>query len=205
MVRQPQITSVEPNEGDCMNKRLADSEQPWQVRDRFLELHSRWMTLIGEHLQNPQGEILEYWRVEKADSVIVLPIQNDHFILPAPSYRPGVGQVTLDFPGGRVPETQTLEQAAIAVLERELGIEATSVHQLLPLHKEGWAVNSSFSNQKLYSFVAHLNNVENIKQYLEQDSITTYPVTLLGVQDLLEKLTCLQCRAVLLEWWLNCR
>ncbi|MBD2465480.1 NUDIX domain-containing protein [Oscillatoria sp. FACHB-1407] len=179
-------------------------EQAWQVRDRFLELHSRWMTLVGEHLQDQQGEVLEYWRIEKADSAIVLPIQNDQFLLPPPSYRPGVGQVTLDFPGGRVPETQTPEQAAIAILKRELGIEATSVTQLLPLNNEGWAVNSSFSNQNLYGFVAHLDNVENTKQYSEQ-GVITYPVTSSGVQDLLQRLTCLQCRAVLLEWWLTCR
>ena len=48
----------------------------WQVNDRFLELRSRWMTLIGEHLQDDRGQLLEYWRVEKADSVIVLPVQN---------------------------------------------------------------------------------------------------------------------------------
>jgi hypothetical protein len=27
-------------------------QRPWQVKDRFLELRSRWMTLIGEHLQD---------------------------------------------------------------------------------------------------------------------------------------------------------
>jgi hypothetical protein len=53
------------------------SDQPWRIQDRFLELHSRWMTLIGEHLQDHRGEILKYWRIEKADSVIVLPIQTD--------------------------------------------------------------------------------------------------------------------------------
>lgn len=179
-------------------------EETWQVRDRFLELHSRWMTLIGEHLQDQQGEILEYWRIEKADSVIVLPIQNDQFMLPLPSYRPGVGQVTLDFPGGRVPETQTPEQAAIAILKRELGIESVEITQLIPLNTQGWAVNSSFSNQNLYGFVAHLNNLEITEQSSEQGSIT-YPTTLLGIQDLLQRLTCLQCRAMLLEWWLNCR
>lgn len=183
------------------------STQPnpfWQVRDRFLELHSRWMTLIGEHLQDQQGEVLEYWRIEKADSVIVLPIQEDQFLLPPPSYRPGVGQVTLDFPGGRVTEGQKPEEVAIAVLERELRIEVDSVTQLLPLNQKGWAVNSSFSNQSLYGFVAHLNNVEITKQYFEH-GFMIYPATPLGVQDLLQNLTCLQCRSILLEWWLNCR
>jgi hypothetical protein len=34
------------------------SAKNWQLRDRFLEVRSRWMTLIGEHLQTPQGQEL---------------------------------------------------------------------------------------------------------------------------------------------------
>jgi hypothetical protein len=84
---------------------LPDAYPSWQVQDRFLELHSRWVTLIAEHWQDAQGQRLEYWRIEKADSVIVLPIQKDalaqpQILLPPASYRPGVGRVTLDFPGG---------------------------------------------------------------------------------------------------------
>lgn len=180
-----------------MAKRQLNPEQPWRVRDRFLELHSRWITLIGEHLQDHQGEILEYWRIEKADSVIVLPIQDGQFLLSPPSYRPGVGQMTLDFPGGRVSEEQTPEQAAIATLKRELGIEAANVTQLIPLNTEGWTVNSSFSNQNLYGFVAHIHSIATP---LPNTIATTYPVSAAGVHQLLQDLNCLQCRAVLLEW-----
>jgi hypothetical protein len=49
----------------------------WQTCDRFLKLYSRWMTLIGEHIEDDRGEILGYWRIEKADSVVVLVIQGD--------------------------------------------------------------------------------------------------------------------------------
>ncbi len=185
-----------------MDELSPDSEQPWQVCNRFLELRSRWMTLIGEHLQDHQGEILEYWRIEKADSVIVLPIQSGRILLPSPSYRPGVRQVTLDFPGGRVTEGQQPEQAAIATLKRELGIEATEITQLLPLNTQGWAVNSSFSNQKLHGFVAHL---ECHTKPPVNFAVTTYPITSVGVRDLLQRFTCLQCRAVLLEWWWDFR
>ncbi len=174
-----------------------NSEQPWQVQDRFLEIHSRWMSLIGEHLQDPQGQILEYWRIEKADSAIVLPIQGDRILLPSASYRPGVGKITLDFPGGRVSEGQNPELAAIATLKRELGIEAAAIAQLIPLNTEGWLVNSSFSNQKLYGFVAQIKDITKLVPELVA---VTYALTSDGVQNLLEKITCLQCRAVLLEW-----
>lgn len=183
-----------------MIKRQSDPEQPWQVHDRFLELHSHWMTLIGEHLKNHQGEILEYWRIEKADSVIVLPIQDNCLLLPSPSYRPGIGQATLDFPGGRVSEEQNPKQAAIATLFRELGISATAITQLILLNPEGWAVNSSFSNQKLFGYVAH---IENTTKQSPEMAMAKYPLTRAGIQQLLQTLTCLQCRAVLLEWWLN--
>jgi hypothetical protein len=182
-------------------------EKHWQLQDRFLELHSRWMTLIGEHLQNDLGETLEYWRIEKANSVIILPVQGmspkDQYIwLPSPSYRPGIGQITLDFPGGRVPEGKNPEQAAIATLKRELGIESTEIAQLTPLNTEGWSVNSSFSNQKLYGFVAHIDNATTV---LPRLLAVTYPVNSVGVKELLQKLTCLQCRAILLEWWVQSR
>ncbi|MBE9136421.1 NUDIX hydrolase [Nodosilinea sp. LEGE 07088] len=179
-----------------------DAQPPWRVQDRFLELHTRWMTLIGEHWLDAQGQQLEYWRIEKADSVIVLPIQRDplgqsHILLPPASFRPGVGQVTLDFPGGRCLAGQTPEEAAIAILHRELGLEATAIAQLTLLNPDGWAVNSSFSNQKLYGFIAYLE--EGISKSPELMAIN-YPATVTGVCQLLDELTCLQCRAVLLEW-----
>jgi 8-oxo-dGTP pyrophosphatase MutT (NUDIX family) len=185
---------------------MDNQSQPWKVRHRFLELHSNWMTLVGEHLQDHRGKTLEYWRIEKADSVIVLPIQENrntstahYFIpIPIPTYRPGVGAMTLDFPGGRVSPGQTPEAAALGVLKRELGIEAHAIAQLLPLNSTGWLVNSSFSNQKLYGYVAYLHAPEE----LNSDFLTTtYPLTREGIGQLLAKLTCLQCRAVFQEWW----
>ena len=77
-----------------MDKKQPNAQQMWQVQDRFLEINSRWLTLIGEHLQDDRGEVLEYWRIEKADSVIVLPIQRDRILMPKPSYRAGIGQIT---------------------------------------------------------------------------------------------------------------
>lgn len=174
------------------------SKQEWKLCDRFLEIRSRWFILLGEHLEDSQGQQLEYWRIEKADSVIILPIHNHQIILPPPSYRPGVNQMTLDFPGGRVPEGQTPQETIPTILYRELGIEVTDVAQLTPLNSQGWVVNSSFSNQKLYGFVANLRDDINL---LPEFVANTYPTTSEGVQDLLKELICLQCRVILLEWW----
>ncbi|SKB13402.1 conserved hypothetical protein [Planktothrix sp. PCC 11201] len=170
---------------------------PWRVVQKLLEIPSPWVTIIAEQLENHQGEILDYWRVEKADSVVILTIQNQHFLFPRPMYRPGVGKTTLDFPGGRVsPEKTPLETVPI-ILQKELGIKPCDLDKITPLNHEGWLINSSFSNQKLYGFVAELlPNILVDQNYLG----ATYPTNILGIEDLLQDLVCFQCRGILLEW-----
>lgn len=172
----------------------------WQTQDTFLELHSQWLTVIGEHLQDETGQILEYWRVEKADSVIILPIQNQQLILPPPTYRQGLGEKTLDFPGGRIPEGEQAATVVPKILQRELGIIPETISQLTPLNSQGWAVNSSFSNQKLFGFVAELQPTVQIPSNFVG---AIYPIYNDGIASLLNSLICLQCRAVLLEWWIS--
>ena len=174
------------------------SEQSWHVKDTILSLQTRWLTLIGETLETPQGERLDYWRVEKADSVIVLPIHRQHLLLPSPVYRPGLGQSTWDFPGGRCPDGQSRDTAAKMILQRELGIADTALHDLSPVNQTGWAINSSFSNQRLYGFVAEISPDTPL---VPEKLGATYPITTTGIQSLLDRLTCLQCRSLLLEWW----
>ena len=174
-----------------------DNKHQWQTLDRFLEIRSPWLTLIGETLQDEQQRVLDYWRIEKADSVVILTIQGGQFLLPVPMYRPGLGEATLDFPGGRVPSGQTPITAALEIIRRELGVMESGIARLTPLNTTGWAINSSFSNQKLYGFVAELFPTVSISP---ERLGATYAATRAGIRSLLKDLTCLQCRAVLLEW-----
>jgi hypothetical protein len=172
----------------------------WESISGIVELKSPWVTLIAEKLKDDQGKILEYWRVEKADSVIVITIHNQQLLLPVPVYRPGVKQVTLDFAGGRIPVNVSPQTAAIAILYKELGIKETQINKLTPINQQGWLVNSSFSNQQLYGFVAEITSTVNVDpSYLGR----SYPLTSEGINQLLQELNCLQCRALLQEWQLK--
>ena len=71
----------------------------WKRLSESVRVTSQWVTLIGERWLCDKGKELEYWRVEKADSVIVLPIQAGHIVCVAPTFRPGIGRATLDLPG----------------------------------------------------------------------------------------------------------
>jgi 8-oxo-dGTP pyrophosphatase MutT (NUDIX family) len=167
----------------------------WQVRDRFLNLQTRWFALIGEHLVTESLETLEYWRIERADSVVVMPLLEGSWVLPEPMYRPGVGQATLDFPGGRVGPDQTPAETAPQVLQRELGIEIAAIASLTPLNVDGWPINSSFSNQRLYGWVAEL-----LPHTVPTAPCRRFAMDPAGLQALEAQLLCLQCRAVLREW-----
>lgn len=169
----------------------------WRTLERFIEINTPWLTIIGEKLEDERQHILDYWRVEKADSLIILTIQKNQIILPNFSYRPGVQKATLDFPGGRLNQGLSHEIVASQILERELGILSSDIVSLTALNQVGWPINSSFSNQKLYGFVAEISpypmiNVERVAK--------TYSTTSEGINHLLKDLTCLQCRAVLWEW-----
>jgi hypothetical protein len=172
-------------------------QQQWKTLDRFVEMRSPWFTLIGEHLQDDRQQVLDYWRVERADSIVVLTIQGDKLLFPMLNYRPGLGKPTLDFPGGRVEAGQTPEEAVPGIIKKELDLTEDAIARLTLLNPTGWAVNSSFSNQKLYGVVAEINPAVSVNPELLS---VTYPTTPEGIRSLLEDLTCLQCRAVLLEW-----
>ncbi len=83
------------------------AKSQWKTLDRFVEINSHWVKLIAEHLETTEGKTVEYWRVERADSVVILTIQAGKLLFPTPMYRPGVASATLDFPGGRVPAEAT--------------------------------------------------------------------------------------------------
>lgn len=160
-----------------------------------MDLRNPWLRLVGERLQRPDQQAVDYWRVEKADSAIVLPIWREQVVLPPAVYRPGLGQATLDLPGGRVAPDQDPTVAAQSILQRELNIDAPSLVALERINIEGWPVNSSFSNQRLFGFRATLTDDEHPfppgSQYC--------PFTPAGLRDLLQRIACLQCRAVILE------
>ncbi|MGK7930205.1 MAG: NUDIX hydrolase [Microcystaceae cyanobacterium] len=169
----------------------------WKKLDTFVCLQSPWLTLIGEKWQDEDQKLLDYWRVEKEDSVIVIPIYRHQFLLPQPMFRPGVGEMTLDFPGGRLPSNQPPLSMVSPILKRELNVPETAILSIEAINQTPWVVNSSFSDQKLYGFVAHLDSQWELSS---DESREIYANTPEGINQLLEKLICLQCRSLLLEF-----
>lgn len=169
----------------------------WQRLSEIVRIKSAWVTLIGELWLCDKGKELEYWRVEKVDSVIVLPIQHQQLFCVRPTFRPGIQRATLDFPGGRLPTEKRPDELVPFLLERELGLPATAIVHIRPLNQTPWIINSAFSNQGLWGLVAEID-----PNYTVPEEHIGYraPATEVGMKQLLEALDCLQCRAVLMEW-----
>ncbi|MCP5279522.1 MAG: NUDIX hydrolase [Thiobacillus sp.] len=172
----------------------------WTLTNELVRVSSRWVTLVGERWICDKGKELEYWRVEKVDSVIVLPIHRGQLLTAKPTFRPGVCRHTLDFPGGRLPEGKAPADIVPLLLERELGVPAHAVRQVQALNATKWDINSSFSNQGLWAFSAHIDDACDVPETLIGLRASADAD---GVRALLGKLDCLQCRAVLTEWHLG--
>lgn len=185
----------------------AEGPGDWQTLAQVAAVTSPWLSVHCERLLDDKGQTLDYWRVEKDHSVIVLTLHRDTLVFPKKQYRPGVKKKTLDFAGGRSSREAQPEDAVAAILKRELDIDlSTDVLDLKPLNeRSGWLVNSSFSNQELFGFVAVLR--DDLKLDTELLHSKTYSVNDMdGIDELLQnELICLQCRAVLMEYLMNQR
>ena len=181
----------------------------WQrIGPPIVTLTSPWLKVIAERYSTSSGqkndELIDYWRIERASSVIVIVIHQGRYILPAPQFRPGLQRSTLDFVGGRRGTDESVVETARRLLTKELNLSSEIIQKhvdFLPLSedKEGWPVDSSVSNQALYGAVATLDDdaIEAQSTWKAQ-GVISYPFS--EIDKLLDDLPCLQCRAVLLEW-----
>lgn len=173
-------------------------EQRWDFLSRIVEIRSPWLSMIGERLRDGAGQELEYWRVEKPDSLVVITVREGRLILPRRSYRPGVGRTTLDFAGGRLEDPSLIAETAQAIVRREFKLSGGDLFASREsLNHIGWDVDSSSSSQRAYGIAAELRQDVLIA---DDDIGASYPATILGGRELLRDLVCVQCRAVLYEW-----
>jgi hypothetical protein len=169
----------------------------WKLKSEITKICSKWVTIICERWLDEQDNEIDYWRVEKPDSVIIIPIQNGRLICTKPYFRPGIKEATLDFPGGRLKDNISIEEMVYDIMHRELGVPKERVCDVVPLNKKKWILNSSFSNQGVWGFVARVDN--NFEIPISKIGLTEKS-TSLGAEKLLGKIECLQCRCVLHEW-----
>ncbi|MFI5286968.1 MAG: NUDIX hydrolase [Candidatus Dormibacteria bacterium] len=176
----------------------APDEDRWQVLSRIVEVRTPWLSMIGERWREGAGQELEYWRVEKPDSLLVVTVHDGRLIAPVRAFRPGAGRMTLDLAGGRLDDPSTLAQTALAIVQREFKLSDNDLFESQePLNLVGWDVDSATSSQRVFGVAAELRRDVQVPG----DRLgASYPATSAGGRELLSEVVCLQCRAVLSEW-----
>lgn len=172
----------------------------WQFVKNVINVKNNWLTLIGEHWLDDKKELLEYWRVERSNSLILIVIWQGYLVLPCSQFRVGVGLTTLDLAGGRFVKGGDFNRTALSILNKELKLNTSDINTLEPLNNIGWYVDSSFSDQLLFSGIA---TIKNSWSPSSSDDVVLYKISDESINILLDKLHCLQCRAAILNWWLN--
>lgn len=130
------------------------------------------------------ANLIEYWRIKKANSIIIITTYNNFYILPLPQFRPGVNRKTLDFPGGR-QQTNNILKDAKNIVCRELQIKGDDIEYIQKLDSKKYMINSSFNSQTviyLEASLKRLNKSTPVIQYALSETKT-----------LLHDLDCLQC------------
>ena len=114
---------------------------PWPVLERHVRYQGRF-SIVEERRLTPDGEIL--WTTVEArwDAVAVLPLWDDGQVTLVRQYRPPIGQVMLELPGGGLVKGSDPVAQARAELAEECGLAADEVLPLTTAVAFGGAVDA---------------------------------------------------------------
>ena len=125
---------------------------------------SHWFPLTRQKVQLTNSNIYDYYFSRLGDVVQILAITQQNEVVLVRQYKHGLGQITLEIPGGLQQEGKSIIQSALNELEEETGIKAI-VDQLISLGKI--AINPTKLKQVTYGFImfdAEFNSVQQLEE-----------------------------------------
>jgi ADP-ribose pyrophosphatase len=96
--------------------------QPWQTRQTRSVFENRWIKVLVDDVDLPDGRHYEYTRLEPAGiGVAVIGFNDQGEVLLEREYRHGVGQVVWQLPGGLASKDEDFQAAGLRELLEETG------------------------------------------------------------------------------------
>lgn len=103
--------------------------KPWKLLSKKDVSPSKWFPIESRTYELPDGKIVDDFTVTTlADIAMILPITKDKKVVMVQQFKPGIGEVLIQFPAGRKePEHTSMHETAVHELEEEAGIQIAEI------------------------------------------------------------------------------
>ena len=151
---------------------------PWETLEASAVYDCRVFSVTEHRRRSPRtGELHDFYVLDSSDWVNIVPLTADQRVVMVRQYRHGIGQFTLEVPGGMVDaqDVSPLE-AARREMQEETGYDSDDVVPLGVIHP-----NPAIQTNRCHSFLAR--NVE-LKSVVSFDSTEECEVVLAPLDEI---------------------
>jgi ADP-ribose pyrophosphatase len=145
----------------------------WSVLDEQDVSPSPWFPVMRHTVKLANGNIIDdYYFAPLGDVVMVLVITPANEVVLVKQYKHGLGEITIEIPGGMQQKNKSVIDSALNELEEETGIKVMA-SELIPLGKI--AINATKLKQVTYGFVvfnAEFNSTQKLDSTEDIEIIT---------------------------------
>jgi ADP-ribose pyrophosphatase len=160
------------------------SLQKWKLLSKKDVSPHDWFPIEMRTYQLPNGKIVDDFSVTTlADVAMIIPITADRKVVLVKQFKPGIGEILIQFPAGRIEKNhRDIQETAQRELEEEVGIRVTEpqLHFLAKVH-----AFSTKATEVVHLFIAE-NCVFNSEQNFDDNE--NIEIILLSFNQLDEKI-----------------
>lgn len=176
------------------------SLQKWQLLSSQDVSPSKWFPIENRKYQLPNGKIIDDFTVTTiADVAMIIPITTDKKVVLVRQYKPGVDDLFIQFPAGRLePKHTDLTQLAQHELEEETGIKV-NLDQLTQFSRfSGFSTKGS---ELVYFYLARDCQFNSTQNFDPTEDVEVLTLTFSQLDDMIVS-NQIYCAQTIAGWYL---
>ena len=150
------------------------SLKPWKLISAKMYRQGKWFPIEERTYELPDGRIIDDFTVTTLANVsMIVPITSHGKIVMVRQFKPGIGEIVIQFPAGRMePHYSSMEQLALQELREETGIqeaETSQLHFVAKLH-----AFSTKASEVVFVYVAEQCEINSVQLDTTEEIETLY-------------------------------